>query len=98
MGQTADALAHRSQPLSSLTDLSPYSHILAVDVESPAELLALSDAAWDKAIPLIKVESAGFYASLRTQVKEVTGASLASPSLSSTLRIPSQTDTDRVAR
>ncbi|KPV72506.1 uncharacterized protein RHOBADRAFT_55611 [Rhodotorula graminis WP1] len=60
------------QPLSTLTDLSPYTLVLAVDVESPAELLALSDAAWDKHIPLIKVDSAGFYAALRTQVNEVT--------------------------
>ncbi|GJN93178.1 hypothetical protein Rhopal_006225-T1 [Rhodotorula paludigena] len=60
------------QPLSSLSDLSPYSLILAIDVESPSDLLALSDAAWEQGIPLIKVESCGFYGTLRTQVKELT--------------------------
>ncbi|GAA5825049.1 hypothetical protein JCM3770_004513 [Rhodotorula araucariae] len=60
------------QPLSALTDLSPYTLVLAVDVDSPTELLALADAAWDKGIPLIKVDSAGFYGALRTQVKEIT--------------------------
>ncbi|BGP43074.1 hypothetical protein JCM10449v2_007089 [Rhodotorula kratochvilovae] len=60
------------QPLSALTDLSPYTLVLAVDIEAPAELLALADAAWDKGIPLIKVDSAGFYGALRTQVKEIT--------------------------
>lgn len=62
------------QPLSAQLDLSPYSLVLAVDVESRTDLLALSDAAWDKGIPLIKVETAGFYGALRTQVKELTGA------------------------
>ncbi|TNY23845.1 NEDD8-activating enzyme E1 regulatory subunit [Rhodotorula diobovata] len=60
------------QPLSAQLDLSPYSLVLAVDVESRTDLLALSDAAWDKGIPLIKVETAGFYGALRTQVKELT--------------------------
>ncbi|BGP27169.1 NEDD8-activating enzyme E1 regulatory subunit [Rhodotorula toruloides] len=60
------------QALSSLSDLSPYSLILAVDVASPSELLSLADAAWAQDIPLIKVETCGFYGTLRTQVKELT--------------------------
>lgn len=65
-------LATLPQSLSSLSDLSPYSLILAVDVASPSELLSLADAAWKQDIPLIKVETCGFYGTLRPQVKELT--------------------------
>ncbi|GAA5984582.1 hypothetical protein JCM10908_003410 [Rhodotorula pacifica] len=60
------------QSLDELKDLSPYSLILAVDVEDPEQLVRLADQAWERHIPLIKVESCGFYGSLRTQVNEIT--------------------------
>ncbi|BGP02964.1 NEDD8-activating enzyme E1 regulatory subunit [Rhodotorula toruloides ATCC 204091] len=60
------------QPLSSLSDLSPYSLILAVDIASPSQILSLADAAWKQDIPLVKVETCGFYGTLRTQVRELT--------------------------
>lgn len=60
------------QSLDSLQDLSPYSLILAVDVEDPDQLVRLADLAWERDVPLIKVETCGFYGTLRTQVKEIT--------------------------
>lgn len=63
------ALVHS---LDDLQDLSPYSLILAVDVEDPDQLVRLADLAWQHNVPLIKVESCGFYGTLRTQVKEIT--------------------------
>ncbi|GAA5865166.1 hypothetical protein JCM3774_002158 [Rhodotorula dairenensis] len=60
------------QPLDHLSDLSPYSLILAVDVQDPQQLVQLADRAWERHIPLIKVDSCGFYGTLRTQVQEIT--------------------------
>ncbi|GAA6015476.1 hypothetical protein JCM8202_002485 [Rhodotorula sphaerocarpa] len=69
----ADVRGHsRVQALADLDNLEPYSLVLAVDVEDPEQLLRLADLAWQKQIPLIKVDSCGFYGSLRVQVNEIT--------------------------
>ncbi|GAA6059205.1 hypothetical protein JCM10212_006598 [Sporobolomyces blumeae] len=55
---------------SSRTVLAPYSLVLAVDV-GPRDLATLCDRAWDAGVPLIQVESCGFFGTLTTQVEEV---------------------------
>ncbi|KAK4057494.1 hypothetical protein OIO90_001563 [Microbotryomycetes sp. JL221] len=50
-------------------DVLEYTLIIAVDAD-PENLVKISDIAWDNSIPLIKVQSCGFYGSLRTQVNE----------------------------
>lgn len=61
----SDFLASSDHPL------QPYSLILAVDVTPPSILNELTSKAWAKGIPLIKVETYGFYGALSTQVEEV---------------------------
>ncbi|GAA5879880.1 hypothetical protein JCM16303_004383 [Sporobolomyces ruberrimus] len=56
---------------SSPAPLEPYTLILAVDVAPPSELAELASKAWEAGIPLIKVESYGFYGSLQTQIEEI---------------------------
>ncbi|GAA5900782.1 Ula1p [Sporobolomyces salmoneus] len=56
---------------SSPTALEPYTLILAVDVAPPSELSELTAKAWQAGIPLIKVESYGFYGALSTQIEEI---------------------------
>jgi len=53
--------------------LKEYTLILAVDVV-PKELEVLLDRAWGNGVPVIKVESYGFYGSLSTQIEEITRA------------------------
>ncbi|GAA5927911.1 hypothetical protein JCM1841_005047, partial [Sporobolomyces salmonicolor] len=55
---------------SSPTSIGSYSLIIAVDVP-PAELLQLADEAWKQGVPLVKVQSCGFYGALRVQVEEL---------------------------
>ncbi|GAA5874111.1 hypothetical protein JCM1840_000354 [Sporobolomyces johnsonii] len=55
---------------SSPTSIGSYSLIIAVDVP-PTELLQLADEAWKQGVPLIKVQSCGFYGALRVQVEEL---------------------------
>ncbi|GAA6023412.1 hypothetical protein JCM11491_006463 [Sporobolomyces phaffii] len=56
---------------SSPNRLEPYTLILAVDVAPPSELAELTSRAWQAGIPLIKVESYGFYGGLSTQIEEI---------------------------
>ncbi|KAI5478648.1 amyloid beta precursor protein binding protein 1 [Pseudohyphozyma bogoriensis] len=61
-----------AQVLSETPDLlTQYTLIIAVEVP-PAEMRRVGEIAWESGIPLIKVRSCGFYASLRVQVKEIT--------------------------
>jgi len=53
--------------------LKEYTLILAIDVV-PKELELLLDRAWGNGVPVIKVESYGFYGSLSTQIEEITCA------------------------
>lgn len=52
-------------------DLQAYNLIIAVDAE-PQLLRPLAELAWEFSIPLIKVRTCGFFASLRVQVREIT--------------------------
>jgi len=51
--------------------LKEYTLILAIDVV-PSRVQGLLDRAWENGIPVIKVESYGFYGSLSTQIEEIT--------------------------
>jgi len=51
--------------------LKEYTLILAIDVV-PSQVQGLLDRAWENGIPVIKVESYGFYGSLSTQIEEIT--------------------------
>lgn len=44
---------------------------MAVDVAPPSEVSELTEKAWQAGIPLIKVESFGFYGALSTQIEEI---------------------------
>ncbi|GAA5948295.1 hypothetical protein JCM3765_001356 [Sporobolomyces pararoseus] len=52
--------------------LKEYNLVLAVDVVPPFKLNQLSEKAWEFGIPLISVNSFGFYGSLTTQIEEIT--------------------------
>ncbi|GAA5847895.1 hypothetical protein JCM5353_000031 [Sporobolomyces roseus] len=51
--------------------LKEYTLILAIDVV-PSRVQGLLNRAWENGIPVIKVESYGFYGSLSTQIEEIT--------------------------
>lgn len=52
--------------------LKSFNLILAIDVSPPKELTRLSELAWSQGLPLIKVESFGFYGSITSQLEELT--------------------------
>ncbi|GAA6042459.1 hypothetical protein JCM8097_008468 [Rhodosporidiobolus ruineniae] len=60
-------------PVSSLTEEQVGSHtlVIAVDVEDPAEAGRIAEMCWKRGVPYMRVQSVGFFGTLRTQVEEL---------------------------
>ncbi|BGP19641.1 hypothetical protein JCM10213_000099 [Rhodosporidiobolus nylandii] len=48
-----------------------HSLVILVDVEPPSEVTRIAEAAWRKRVPLLKVQSVGFFGTVRSQVEEL---------------------------